>query len=96
MLNKRYVYQFRLTHCPTGTIATYNIPADSQFEAEALIGKFIGKERGDVPDYWSYLADPARFDTADSAQQAQMKKFDVCGCENYVGGLHYTQEGCVI
>ena len=25
MLNKRYVYQFRLTHCPTGTIATYNI-----------------------------------------------------------------------
>lgn len=85
-----------MTHCPSATRATFNIPADSQFEAEAIIAKLTGKDRLTVPDYWTTLADPVGFDTADPEQRAQMKNFDACDCAENVGGMHYTEEKCEI
>lgn len=90
---KRFTYRFQLNHIPTGTRATFNLPAENQFEAEAILMKFLGERRGAVSDYWESYGNNTVLDTT-SPGDATVEEFGLCRCENY-SELHFQGDDCL-
>lgn len=90
---KRYVYRFELWHCPSGTRATFNIPSESRFEAEAILQKLLGEGSNSKPDYWTSYKDYAVLDTA-FPRDTNVGEFNMCQCEEYKE-IHFLSDVCV-
>jgi hypothetical protein len=72
---RRYVFTFEAEHCPSRTKAKFEIPADSAFEAEAILTRLLEEPKRGSTDYWM-VDDATMFDTATEEIAKRMANID--------------------
>jgi hypothetical protein len=75
IFKRRYVFTFEASHAPSRTKAKIEIPADSEFEAEAILTRLLEDPKRGLTGYWM-VDDATVFDTAAEEITKSMANFD--------------------
>ena len=73
LYKRRYVFSIKASHCPSRTNAKFQIPADSEFEAEAILERLLRGPTWGVTGDWG-VGVPICMETAEEESAESMEE----------------------